>query len=189
MKYILSVIGMIIFGIIAVILFTRFATTNNQTVQVGFETKHTTDFINNKSKVQYTRYGAIVANEERRTLKIYVSENERVIEILKGYNELVEKRQTFPNNPESYNVFMHALDKEGFTRKKSTKVDNPTGVCANGSTFFYKLSELGNEVTNLWNSSCQPLGGDLGNNGARIRSLFTNQIPNYSEFIRGVSFN
>jgi hypothetical protein len=190
MKYLLGVLGMIIFGVIAVILFgNAIDNTSNQPVQEGVEVAKVTDYINGNSKVQYTKYGEIVADEERRTLKIYVSENERVIEVLKGYNETIEQRQTYPNNYESYKNFMYALDKEGFTDKKETSVTNPTGVCPNGYTYFYKLSSLGDEITNLWNSSCKPLGGDLGNNGSRIRDLFTKQIPDYSTIVKNVSFN
>ncbi len=187
MKYVLSVIGMIIFGVIAVILFSKSVTNNNAgSVQVGIEQVHTTDYINDRSKVQYTKYGKIIANEERRTLKIYVSERERVIEVLKGYDELVEVRKSYNNNHESYKTFMYALDKEGFTRKQSTTVENPTGICAKGYTYFYKLSEVGNNITNLWNSSCKSLGGDLGNKGTDIRSLFEKQIPDYNEVVKGV---
>lgn len=189
MKYVLSVVGIIIFGVIAVILFARSVTNTSQTTQIGKEQTHTTDYINDNSRVEYIRNGAVVSNEQRRTLKISVTEKERTIEVLKGYDELVEKRETFTNNQNAYYVFMNALDHAGFTREKVTKVSNPVGYCSTGSTYFYILHDLGNQVSSLWNSSCDPLGGNLGNNGNTIRQLFTNQIPNYNKFIQGVNFN
>ncbi|MFO0920687.1 MAG: hypothetical protein U0451_03365 [Candidatus Saccharimonadales bacterium] len=192
MRYILGVIGMIVLGIIAVILFGNAVSNNGGDQPAPSETTQTTktiDHINDKSRVQFTKYGNINSNEDRRTLKIYVSQNERVIEVLDGYTETVRKRQTYSNNYEAYKVFMYALDKAGFTSKKETKVSNPTGICPKGYTYYYKLSEAGNDLSNLWNSSCKPLGGDLGTNGSDIRELFTSQIPDYSEFVQGVSFN
>jgi hypothetical protein len=190
MKYLLGVVGIIIFGIIAVVLFGNVLDrTSDESVGETKKVVKTTDYINDTSYVQYTKYGEIVSNQNRKTMKISVSQKEAVIEILDGYQETLETKKTYPNNYESYKNFMFALDKLGFTNKKSTDVENPTGVCPNGYTYFYKLNNSGSDVSNLWNSSCKTLGGDLGNNGSKIRELFTNQIPDYSDIVKNVSFN
>ena len=188
MKYVLSVIGMILLGFIAVILFARNATNTNQTAQIGKQQVHTTDYINSESRVEFIQNGSIVSNEKRRTLKISVTQSERVAEVLEGYNESVIKRQTFGNNADSYYVFMNALDHAGFTRQKKTDISNPVGYCASGLTYYYILHNGDEEPSSLWNSSCAPLAGNLGNSGTVVRRLFTDQIPDYSKFIQGVDF-
>jgi hypothetical protein len=190
MKYLLGILGIVVFGIIAVVLFGNAVDkTNDNAPQETTKSVKTTDYINDSSFVQYTKYGQIVSNQERKTMKIKVSQNESVIEILDGYQETVQDRKSYPNNYESYKNFMYALDKLGYTNKKETSVENPTGVCPSGYTYFYKLNDSGNDLTNLWNSSCKLLGGDLGNNGSKIRDLFTKQIPDYSDIVKNVSFN
>lgn len=187
MKYILSVLGMIVFGIIAVILFARSAD-NGQNTQVGKQAVKVSDHINNQSKVEYTKYGSLVADEQRRTLRITVTENERTIEILKGYNEMVETRKTYPNNQDSYNVFMRSLDVAGFTREKKSKISDPVGACPSGYRFEYKLKQLNEDVSSLWNNSCQTMEGTLANSGAAIRTIFEKQIPDFKDVLRGVKF-
>ncbi len=188
MKYVLSVLGIIVFGIIAVILFSRATNNNSQNVQVGVKVKQMTDYINDRTKVEFTQYGAVVADENRRTLRISVSENERSIEVLKGYNQQVEKRQTYYNNKDAYNVFIRALDNAGYSREKKTKFTDPTGVCPQGKRFEYKLKDLNDDVSSLWNSTCQPLGGTIGGNTELIRALFRDQVPDYRDVVKGVTF-
>ncbi len=188
MRYVLGVIGMIILGVIAVILFGRVITHRNTQVQVGRVVTNTTDYINDKSEVEFVQYGAVVSDEQRRTLKILVTQNERKILLLKGYEEKVDKMQTFGNNYDSYNVFMRSLNDAGFTRKQFSNVSDPTGLCPTGLRYSYILQSEGKDVSNLWNTSCQPLGGSSGTNGELVRQLFQRQIPDYSSFISGVSF-
>ncbi len=187
MKYIFSVLGMILFGIIAMILFTR-STDTGQNTQTGNEAVSTVNFVNDQSRVEYTKNGNIVAEEDYRTLRITVSEKERTIEVLKGYNQAVETRKTYGNDYESYNVFMRALDVAGFTRSKESKVTDPVGTCPKGYRYEYKLKQLSDDVSNLWNNSCQVLNGTLANNGSAIRDLFQKQIPDYEEVVKGVDF-
>lgn len=187
MRYVLGVIGMIILGIIAFMLFARTTTNQGGNVQTGVKTVVTTDYVNDKSTVSLVQYGEVTANEERRTLKIYVSETERVIQVLEGYEETVQRSQSYSNNREAYESFMKALDFAGFTRKKITGVGN-IDSCPTGSRFVYTLTSEGQEVSSLWNTSCAALAGTLGNNGSLIRSLFKKQIPDYDDVVKGVSF-
>lgn len=188
MRYVLGVIGMIILGVIAVILFARMLTHQSGQVQVGRVDAKMTDYINDKSEVEFTQYGAVVGNEQFRTLKITVSQNQRKIELLKTYENEVERSESFTNNGDAYNTFMRALSDAGFTRKQVTSITDPTGACPTGMRYSYVLQSEGNDVSNLWNTSCLPLGGSLGNNGALSRQLFQRQIPDYSVFMKGVSF-
>lgn len=188
MRYILGVFGMIILGAIAVMLFARTTTNRGGDVQTGVKTVKTTDYVNDKSVVEFVQYGEVTANEERRTLKIRVSETERVIQILDGYQEMVQKSQSYSNNRAAYESFMKALDFAGFTRKKVVDAGVNEDSCPTGIKYIYKLNNDSQEVSNLWNNSCAPLNGTLGNNGSLIRSLFQKQIPDYSDVVQGVSF-
>lgn len=188
MKYVLSVLGIIVFGIIAVILFSKNTAKNTQTQQVGVVNKKITDYINDQTSVELTQHGRVVADEDRRTLRITVSEKERSVEILKGYDQLVETRKTYYNNNDSYNVFMRALDDAGYLREKKSIVTDPTGACPTGKRYEYRLKVIDDQVSSLWNSSCRPLGGTIGGDSSLIRELFKKQIPDYETVVKGVKF-
>lgn len=187
MRYVLGVIGMIILGIIAVMLFARTTTNQGGNVQTGKKTINVADYANDKSATLYSKYGQVTANEDRRTLNIYVSQSERKIEILDGYEGTVQKTQNYSNNAAAYDSFLKALDFAGFTRERRVEVASEDS-CPTGSKYVYSLTSEGQEVSRLWNNTCTPLGGTLGNNGTLIRSLFQKQIPDYNKFVQGVTF-
>lgn len=188
MKYVLSVLGMIVFGVIAVILFSKTLNRTSQTAQQGTTEKNITDYINGKSDVQFTQYGQVVANENRRTLRINVSESQRKIEIIDGYQGTVSSSKTYNNNKEAYDVFMRSINNAGYLKEKKTNVSDPVGVCPNGLRYEYRLNDGANDISVLWNSSCAPQGGTIGGNTSLIRSLFQKQIPDYSTMVQGVTF-
>lgn len=188
MRYVLATLGILVLLIFAVVLFSRTTTDRNQTTQEGEKTIVLNDYANDKSKVEYQQYGSVVADENRRTMKIIVSENERTLMILDGYQETPSTTQTLDNNTEAYQVFLKALDNAGFTRKKDSSISDPVGVCPQGVSYAYLLLSDGNEVSKLWNNSCTSKDGTIGGNTSLIRSLFQDQIPNYSKLVQGVSF-
>jgi hypothetical protein len=116
---------------------------------VGHVDANMTDYINDKSEVEFVQYGQVVGNEQYRTLKIYVSQNQRKIELLKTYEGEVERSESFTNNYDAYNSFMRSLSNAGFTRKQVSNMTDPTGLCPTSIRYSYILQNDGKDVSNL----------------------------------------
>jgi hypothetical protein len=187
MKYVLSTLAIMILAVFAVVLLGR-NTNNSQTVQTGEQKVNMTEFINDESRVEFVQYGRVVSNEERRTLRIVVEENSRMIEILKGYQGEIERRETFTNNREAYDVFMNALNDAGFTREKADAPQENSGLCPTGRRFNYELKKNEDTISKLWNTSCSPSRGSFGGNSTLTRQLFQKQIPDYNTVVQGITF-
>lgn len=186
MKYVLGVFGVLVLLILAIILIFRRAPqpgVNNQTGQkqvvLGeYETKPAT--------VSLVTRGEVTAEEERRAIRITVSRDERVLEVLEGYEEKVLSRQTYPNNEDAYKIFLSALDTAGFSRQQKSEYKDERGVCPMGRRYVYRLQDGSEQILRTWNTSCSAKSGTFGGNGGVTRRLFQEQIPDYSQQTRGV---
>lgn len=187
MRYILGVFGVIVLMIFVVVLIARRGpdnstsatkTNNLQAVLSDYESKPAT--------VIFTTRGKVIGDEERRGIRITVSRQERVIEILKGYNETVETRQTYTNNDNAFANFLSALGVAGFANEQPTAIKDDRGICPLGRRFDYKLQDGSKEVFRFWNTSCGLRQGSFAGDGLLVRKLFENQIPDYRTVIRGV---
>jgi len=187
MKYVLSALAIMILAVFAVILLGR-NSQNPQTTQTGTPTVNLVEYSNNESRVIFVQYGRVVSNEERRTLRITVEEDLRVIEVLKGYQGEIERRQTYSNNPDAYDVFLNALNDAGYTRERADAPQENSGLCSNGRRYNYELKKNEETVTKLWNTSCSPARGSFGGNSTLTRQLFQRQIPDYNTVVQGIKF-
>lgn len=141
-----------------------------------------TDFVNNLSEATYTKRGRIVADESHESLRITISQNQRTIEHLSGYDETVVKKQTYGNNGDAYEEFIYALKLLGYENKKESITDDSRGVCPNGYVFRYAFSNAGDTILSHWRSSC----GSGSTTSTGFDSLFEKQIPDYNEFVRDI---
>lgn len=187
MRYILGVFGILVLMIFAVILFSRRGTNNTPTsVQTGNKQVVLANYEDKPATAILTIRGEVTGDEQRRGIRISVTDQERVLEILKGYNETVESRQSFPNNDNAYANFLSALDAAGFSRELATDIKDDRGICPLGQRYDYKLQDGSQEVFRFWNTSCGSKQGSFGGNGIMVRRLFQNQIPDYRQLTRGV---
>lgn len=187
MKYVLSTLAIMVLAVFAVVLLGR-NSQNPQTTQTGQPAVNLTDYADADSTVKFIQYGRVVSNEERRTLKITIEEDTRVIEVLKGYQGEIERRQTYSNNPDAYDVFLNALNDAGFTKERADAPQENSGLCSNGRRFNYELKENTETVIKLWNTSCSLARGSFGGNSTLTRQLFQRQIPDYDIVVRGITF-
>ncbi len=186
MRYILGVFGVIVLLIFIVILIVRREPTPSTTSQTGNKQVVLADYENKPATASLTTRGEVTAEEERRAIRISVTEEERVLEILEGYNETVVSRQSFANNDKAYKVFLSALDTAGFTREQDTEIKDERGFCPLGKRFVYKLQDGSEQILRTWNTTCAEKQGSFGGNGRTVRRLFEEQIPDYRRLVRDV---
>ncbi|MBA3758789.1 hypothetical protein H0X10_04145 [Candidatus Saccharibacteria bacterium] len=186
MRYIFAVFGVLIIMIFAVILIVRRNPAPVPASQTGKKQVVLGEYENKPVTAQYIRRGEITADEERNAIRVSVSNQERVIEILQGYNETVTKRQTYANNAKAFAIFLSALDSAGFAREKETTITDERGICPTGNRFVYKLQDGTEQILRFWATSCSTKQGSFGGNSVLVRSLFEKQIPDYSTVVRDV---
>lgn len=184
MKYILGVIAVILVALVAIAMVTRPRQPDPQEgdrqIVLGEEAREGTS-------VSLTTQGKLVGQTERRAIRIKVTQTERRVEILTGYEEAVERAHTFSNTQAAYENFLIALEELGFSRKRENiSRDDERGACPTGRTYVYELKEFSQQRLRLWNSSCGSKSGTLGGNGSSVRKVFEAQIPDYRKVVKGV---
>lgn len=141
--------------------------------------------INNTSSVQFTVVGPTVAQEDHRVTRFIVSENRRVVQVLKGYNGTILKETSLPNTTEAYAQLVYAIDNEGFLSERTKIItDDPNGVCSNGKQYEYRLKQGASTRAFYWSTSCSTKEGTFGGDRRAINKLFEKQFPDYREFKR-----
>lgn len=187
MKYILGVFGVIVLLVLLVILILRIGPDQPVVVnQTGEKQVELSQYEDKSATAQITVRGVIRAREEHRAVRISVSPNERVIEIIEGYNENVINRRSYPNTQEAYKVFLSALGHAGFTRQQETDIKDERGVCPLGRRTSYLLQDGSEQVFRTWSSTCSLQSGSFGGNKYMVKELFEKQIPDYSEVTRTI---
>lgn len=137
------------------------------------------------NSVTYTVYGPVVAEEQRRGIRITVTENERRVEVLEGYYETVGKSQTFENNQPAYDTLLIALDGAGFDQYDRRNTIDERSQCPTGNRFVFEAQYEGNESLRSWTTTCRKTGNFQGD-PALVKTLMQNQIPEYKEFVSDV---
>jgi hypothetical protein len=183
MKYILGIFGVIIVAILAIVLITRGGGNKPATTQkplvVSEEARPGVSAV-------LTTQGAVTGENQRRAIRITVSQTERRLEILTGYGEAVERAQTYPNTEAGFETFLVALDQAGFENQKKSIVEDERGACPLGRRYIYELKEYSQDLLSLWSTSCGGKLGTFAGNRVTVRRLFERQIPDYATQVRGV---
>lgn len=143
------------------------------------------DYANQAAQVEFTQYGRVVGQEERRAIRITVSRTERVVEVLHGYEERVERREVFDNIEAAYSEFVMALHRAGYATEREAD-DDDSGICPTGKRYTYKLFDDDSRVFDNWSTSCSRSQGSFAGDASLVRRLFENQIIDYRDITRGV---
>ena len=184
MKYILGVFA-VVFVLIAIIFWTITTGDNEPDTPVKKQTV-LTDYADSSAKVIYELRGELIADEERKAVRITVDRNRRLIEVLDGYQQKVIKKKSFTNNAAAFDEFVHGLSRAGFVTEQKSPYNNEKGVCPNGNVTIYTLAENSEEVSRLWGVSCYGQKGTFDGSRGTVKDLFEDQIPNYRDFMRGI---
>lgn len=187
MKYVLGVLGVILVVVLAVVLISRGGNDDKPPAgQQGKRVVKVSEENRQGTSVSVTTQGKLVGEDQRRSIRITVSQDERRLEILTGYEEAIERTQVYPNTPSAYENFLIAIDFAGFSRERKAKTTDERAVCPLGRRYIYELKEYSQELIRSWSASCGTQWGTFGGKGSTIRKLFQAQIPDYNTQVKGV---
>jgi len=186
MKYALGVLGVIIVAVLAILLITRKPGEPQTPVNAPRKVDLTQENTDGTSLV-YTTYGTLVGQDQRRGIRITVSQDERRIEMLTGYESTVSTSQIFENTPIAYQNFLSAIKRAGFIKSQKTPIIDELGVCPLGQRYSYDFKDYGEEITHLWSTSCAAGQGSFAGSPTLVRTLFQKQIPDYSKVVSGIN--
>lgn len=185
MKYIVGAIVVIVAAIAAILMLSSRPEPTTTSESKTKSAIKLTDYANKYgSEVSLTTQGKVVGDEDFRSIRVKVTQYNRTVEVLKGYDNTVDKTQQFTNTRAAYDTFLHSLANLGFTKSRKANYADERGVCPTGNRFIYLLQEDGNDVHRSWSASCGNVGSFAG--ASQVRQLFQSQIPEYSKFVQGV---
>lgn len=128
-----------------------------------------------------TTDGPINAEENHQQIQITVGRDDVAIAFKKGYNGTVTTLQTYSNSEASYNSFLHALDRAGFTNgNPSASLKDEGGYCALGNRYIFEFIQNGKTLERYWATSCGSPKSYLGILDLSL-TLFRNQVPDYDK--------
>lgn len=187
LRRIAVVLGIIAVVVLAVTGIVRLATGGGDEADPVQTEIDLLDYETADSSVRLTYEGEIVAREDYREIRFVISPTMRRVEVVRGYNGNVIERETLRNDLASYEVFLRALDYEGFDQfQDNERGEDHRGVCPTGNRTIAELYDDGTRQFKLWSASCDRDAGTLEANDRRLRRLFEDQIPNYRDITRGV---
>lgn len=174
------------FGLIVLILIagiTFFTRGGDETAETKPAAVELADYADQPSSVRLIIGGKITADENYRAARITITPSARTIEILKGYQQVPERNQTYANNQAAYKALLDSLAKAGFTKLNGDADENENGQCPLGKRYVYELTNKGESVIRSWSTSCGR-SGSLAGDGTLIRQLLTLQIPDYKRLVK-----
>jgi len=185
-RYILAVIGFIIGFILLIVLIVTLRPSTSSTNRTNTPSPKLADLASTDATVRYSTAGPINAQEDHREIRITVNNDERVVDVLQGYQGDVLAHETFTNSTEAYQSFLAGLDRAGFTLTKKTNLDTEAGLCPTSNRYVYELYDTpansAYKAFRRWSISCGTTAS-FGGSASTVRTLFTSQIPNYATFI------
>lgn len=183
-----GIVGFIIFIVILVMLFGGGGKKPTTPVNV---IKPLGDYADTTALVSFTVDGIVNGDEMHRSIRITVDANQRQLDVLQGYNPQVITSKTFVNNQEAYRVFLKSIGNSGFVAKdkKSKAPADPAGLCPLGFRYILNLNQDGDDLSNLWTSSCGKAVGNSAGALTTIQALFQDQIPSYSTLTSQVNLS
>lgn len=189
-RYILAliVISIIFFG--GLFLLLRLVTGGDDTdnSQNTSQTQKVNKLSNDAESVSYTIYGNLVAEEDRRAIRVTVSSSERRLEVLRGYDEAVIKRETLSNKESAFTNLLLALEQAKFTTRDSAITQEDRGLCPLGYRYVFQTYYEDNSNVRSWLTSCDVKNSSFKGDSETVHELFVAQIPNYEELVKDVNF-
>jgi hypothetical protein len=185
-KIFFGIIGFILLMIILVAILASGGSGNKpKTANNAVTLKSLPSYANTGATVSWTVQGRVNGDEMHRSIRVTVGENERVLQVIQGYNNQVITSQVFPNNSAAYDVFLRSIGGQGFLLKakpqKPPVSDNENGYCPLGYRYIYELNQGNDDLSRLWSSTCGTKVGTFGGAPSTIQSLFQLQIPDYNQ--------
>ena len=185
MKYLLGV-----FAVVFVLIASIFWVVNSGGPEPNAPVENAvvlTEYADTSAKVVYELHGELVGEGERQSIRITIDRNQRLFEVLDGYQQKVMVSKSFPNNAAAFEEFGYGLSRAGFVLEQYARFETEKGVCPNGNITIYKLVDAGEDVSRLWGSTCSEKDGSFDGNRRVVKDLFEDQIPEYRDLARDVN--
>ena len=136
--------------------------------------------------VRYTQRGPVIATDEHRSYTIEVSRNVVIMRLYSDYGQTIIDERSYQNNEVAYETLVEALDEySADARVSGTTEENDfedIGACPSGKVY---VVEIGDDIRR-WRSDCvETAAGTAAGNMQGIRTLFTAQIPDFRDVIKG----
>lgn len=149
------------------------------------------DYVNRQeTRLMWTQQGRLVGDDQRKSVRVTVTPSKRIVEVLSGYEERVEKSQEFNNNQTAFETFSRALEAMSYGRERTVRQTDERAACPFGFRYIYELKTGAQSVFRSWSDSCTPNDGTFGGgnrNAQDINRLFQAQITDYNRFTAGVN--
>lgn len=181
-RIVLAVLAIIFFIWLIIWIFRPDAPTE----EVATETNTTQQ--ENFAVVRFQQIGSIVSPEDHYQIDITISDVSRRIDIYQGYNFTLIKSESFNNTQASYDAFYAGLQSIGFfnTREDKNNYDRD-GYCPLGTRYTYQAGiDIAVPDFDAWSASCSARAGTFAGNKSQTKTMFKEQIPDYSTFVKDV---
>ncbi len=142
------------------------------------------EYVDKNSSVAATTHGRINGDDEHRAVRVTITANNRLVEIIQGYEGKVIDSKSYPNNAKAYKAFLNALSKTGYGKVRKSTVASEEGVCATGRRFTYDLRDSDKLISHTWTANC--VKGNAPVSPENVSNLFRRQITDYDEITRNV---
>ncbi len=177
MKAIFAFLGFVVLVIFVVILISRGGGN-----QVEIEpVPHLAEAAASNAEFRLTEAGPITAEEEHFRIAITISRDSREVVVYQGYNDVRVASRSFSNSQAAFEEFLSALDRAGYLNERSTSLESEAGICPTRRRHVFESNQFDEEFRR-WTTDCREKG-NFGGIFATIRTLYRNQIPEFSEFI------
>lgn len=158
---------------------------NDKTEVATDPTSLTEQSATNASVVRYTEIGPIVSGAEHRSYTIEVTRSVVMMRVYSDYGQKVVAEKSYKNDERAFEYFVEALDKQRASAriKATTEADDfdDIGACPTGRVHIVEIDD----TVRRWRASCNNVNGTAGGNMSAIRILFSGQVPDFKELIKG----
>jgi hypothetical protein len=146
------------------------------------------DYAKTQTVMRMIVSGPVNIDQEHRSVSVVIGRTSNQIELVGGYQGNVLQTQTYTSNENAYATFLRALDLQGYTRgNDDPEREDSRGYCPTGKVYTFQIITGSDTVQNFWTTSCG--GGTFRGDTSIVRTLFREQIPDYSAIIRGAGLN
>lgn len=188
MKFVLAGLGVFFVVLIGVIFLAGDNGDPDATLNVTQEEQVIFDSIGETTTVSYLMQGQLRGEDKRRSVRITVNRNTRLIEEIAGYNNKIVNTKEYPNTQEAFGVFARGLETYGFIKTRTSKIVSENGVCPFGTTHIFEAAQANEQVLRSWTTNCRDSIGTFAGNTSSIQRLFKKQISDYREFTKNIDF-
>lgn len=191
-----NVIRTIFFSILALILVfvmvqigrTLFVSDSEEEIVVESPPLFIPDLADSPSaEARMTIQGEIRGKEEAYSVAISINNRQRVFEVIQGYDGQVVAREQFDNTVAGFDVFLRAIDFEGFSETRENLVgDDERGVCAQGKRTVFEFVNENETLQRTWATNCSRKDGTFAGDRNDVEDIFEAQIPEYKQLIKDI---